>query len=332
MWSNNMPAVTADTLTLPHLSPATGRARSIKSVTYGPQAIEGDGFPVTRAFAGVPYQDLDPFIHMDQMGEVEYAPYEPRGTSWHPHRGFETFTYMIDGTFQHQDNHGGGGIIENGATQYMTAGSGVLHIETPPDDLVMSGGLFHGIQLWINLPAEKKMTAPNYQNLGGNDVTLLASQDGGALIRVIAGDIEGHTGPGKSQTPMTISHITLAPGATVSIPWNSEFNALAYVLAGSGSVGEGEMGGTVAPITTGGLAVFGAGDRLVISADAVQEAKYPELEILLLGGQPIKETVVAYGPFVMNTKEEVVQALEDFNYGRFGQIPDDALQPFHHRH
>jgi redox-sensitive bicupin YhaK (pirin superfamily) len=269
---------------------------------------------------------------MDQMGEVEYAPYEPRGTSWHPHRGFETFTYMIDGTFQHQDNHGGGGIIENGATQYMTAGSGVLHIETPPDDLVMSGGLFHGIQLWINLPAEKKMTAPNYQNLGGNDVTLLASQDGGALIRVIAGDIEGHTGPGKSQTPMTISHITLAPGATVSIPWNSEFNALAYVLAGSGSVGEGEMGGTVAPITTGGLAVFGAGDRLVISADAVQEAKYPELEILLLGGQPIKETVVAYGPFVMNTKEEVVQALEDFNYGRFGQIPDDALQPFHHRH
>jgi redox-sensitive bicupin YhaK (pirin superfamily) len=107
---------------------------------------------------------------------------------------------------------------------------------------------------------------------------------------------------------------------------------LAYVLAGSGSVGEGEMGGTVAPIVTGGLAVFGAGDRLVISADAVQEAKYPELEILLLGGQPIKETVVAYGPFVMNTKEEVVQALEDFNYGRFGQIPEDALQPFHHRH
>lgn len=327
-----MPAVTADTLSLPHLAPAIGRARGIKSVTYGPQAFEGDGFPVTRAFAGVPYQDLDPFIHMDQMGEVEYAPYEPRGTSWHPHRGFETFTYMIDGTFQHQDNHGGGGIIENGATQYMTAGSGVLHIETPPDELVMSGGLFHGIQLWINLPAEKKMTAPNYQNLGGNDVTLVASQDGGALIRVIAGDIEGHIGPGKSQTPMTISHITLAPGATVSIPWNPEFNALAYVLAGSGSVGEGEMGGTVAPISTGGLAVFGSGDRLVITADAVQEAKYPALEILVLGGQPIKETVVAYGPFVMNTKEEVVQALEDFNYGRFGQIPEDALQPFHHRH
>ena len=327
-----MPAVTADTFTLPHLEPATGRARPVKSVTFGPQAYEGDGFPVTRAFAGVSYQDLDPFIHMDQMGEVEYAPMEPRGTSWHPHRGFETFTYMIDGTFQHQDNHGGGGIIENGATQYMTAGSGVLHIETPPDSLVMSGGVFHGVQLWINLPAAKKMSAPNYQNLGGDDVELISSQDGGSLIRVLAGDIGGHVGPGKSQTPMTIAHITLAPGASVSIPWNPRFNALAFALAGSGTVGEGELGGTVSAISSGGLAVFGAGDRIVITADKVQDARNGALEIFLLGGEPIGETVVAYGPFVMNTKAEVMEALEDFNYGRFGQIPDDALQPFHHRH
>ena len=327
-----MPAVTADTFTLPHLEPATGRARPVKSVTYGPQAYEGDGFPVTRAFAGVSYQDLDPFIHMDQMGEVEYAPMEPRGTSWHPHRGFETFTYMIDGTFQHQDNHGGGGVIENGATQYMTAGSGVLHIETPPDSLVMSGGVFHGVQLWINLPAAKKMSAPNYQNLGGDDVKLISSQDGGALVRVLAGEIEGHVGPGKSQTPMTIAHITLAPGASVSIPWNPRFNALAFALAGSGSVGEGELGGAASAISSGGLAVFGAGDRIVITADTVQDARNGALEIFLLGGEPIGETVVAYGPFVMNTKQEVIDALEDFNYGRFGQIPDDALQPFHHRH
>ena len=327
-----MPAVTADTLTLPRLEVATGRARTVKSVTRGPQAYEGDGFPVTRAFAGVPYQDLDPFIHMDQMGEVEYAPYEPRGTSWHPHRGFETFTYMIDGTFQHQDSHGGGGTIQDGATQYMTAGSGVLHIETPPDALVMSGGVFHGIQLWINLPAAKKMINPAYQSLEGGDVALVSSQDGGSLIRVLAGEIDGHKGPGKSQTPMTIAHITIAPGASVSIPWNPEFNALAYTLAGQGTVGELVDGNPQAKISTGSLAVFGAGDRLVITADQKQDSRHNALEIFLLGGQPIKETVVAYGPFVMNDKAGIIQAMEDYQYGRFGQIPDDALQPFHHRH
>ena len=324
-----MPAVTADTLTLPRLEAATGRARIVKSVTRGPQAYEGEGFPVTRAFAGVPYTDLDPFIHMDQMGEVEYAPLEPKGTAWHPHRGFETFTYMIDGTFQHQDNHGGGGIIENGATQYMTAGAGVLHIETPPEALVMSGGIFHGIQLWINLPAAQKMINPAYQNLEGQDVKLVSSQDGGALIRVLAGEIAGFTGPGKSQTPMAIAHISLAPGASVSIPWNPMFNALAYTLAGQGRVGEDSPGSKSAPISTGSLSVFGEGDRIVITADAQQDSRHNALEIFLLGGKPIRETVVAYGPFVMNDKAGVLKAMEDFQFGRFGQIPDDAIQPFH---
>ena len=324
-----MPAVTADTLTLARMGLLTGRARSVKSVTYGPNAYEGDGFPVTRAFAGVSYADLDPFIHMDQMGEVEYAPMEPRGTSWHPHRGFETFTYMIDGIFQHQDSHGGGGVIQDGATQYMTAGSGVLHIETPPAELVMSGGIFHGIQLWINLPSHAKMSDPKYQNLEGGDVTLLASQDGGALIRVLAGEIDGHKGPGTSFTPITVAHISVAPGASVSLPWNPMFNALAYVLAGSGSVGEDGAFTKSAPIKTGGLAVFGAGDRIVLTADAAQDARYGGFEVFLLGGQPIREPVVAYGPFVMNTKQQIIEAMDDYNYGRFGQIPDDALQPFH---
>ncbi len=324
-----MPAVFADPSTLPHLGLATGRARTVKSVTFGPQAYEGEGFPVTRAFAGVSYADLDPFIHMDEMGEVEYAPLEPRGTAWHPHRGFETFTYMIDGTFEHQDNHGGGGIINNGATQYMTAGRVVLHIETPPEALVLSGGLFHGVQLWINLPSHAKMSNPNYQNLEGTQVKLLSSQDGGALVRVIAGEIDGHVGPGKSFTPITIAHITLAPGASVSIPWNPMFNALAYSLGGSGRVGEDGPGTASAPISVGGLAVFGHGDRIVLSADATQDARYDALEIFLLGGQPIREPVVAYGPFVMNSKAEIISAMEDYQYGRFGQIPDDALQPFH---
>lgn len=320
-----MPAVTADTLTLPRLEAVVGSARTVKSVTYGPKAYEGEGFPVTRAFAGVAFADLDPFIHMDQMGEVEYAPMEPKGTPWHPHRGFETFTYMIDGTFQHQDNHGGGGIIEDGATQYMTAGAGILHIETPPESLVLSGGIFHGIQLWINLPSDKKLIAPAYQSLEGEDVTLLSSADGCALIRVLAGEIEGHTGPGKSQTPMAIAHVTLAPGASVSIPWNPMFNALAFALAGNGTVGEGAA---TAPIHESGLAVFGAGDRVVITADAKQDTRTGALEIFLLGGKPIREPVVHYGPFVMNDKAGVVQAMEDYHFGRFGQIPPDAIQPF----
>jgi len=320
-----MPAVTADTLTLPRLQTVQGIARAAKSITSGPQAYEGEGFPVTRAFAGIPYSELDPFVHMDQMGEVEYAPMEPKGTPWHPHRGFETFTYMIDGTFEHQDNHGGGGVIENGATQYMTAGAGILHIETPPESLVMSGGVFHGIQLWINLPGQKKMIAPAYQNLEGDDVTLLSSQDGGALIRVLAGDIDGHTGPGKSQTPMSIAHVTVMPGASVSIPWNPLFNALAFVLAGAGTVGEGDF---AAPIKTSQLAVFGSGDRIVLTANPTQDSRTTAFEVFLLGGQPIREQVVQYGPFVMNDKQGVIQAMEDFQHGRFGHIPPDAIQPF----
>jgi len=183
-----MPAVTADTLTLPRVAAATlgDTERPIKQISTGPRGYEGEGFPVVRAFAGVSMSDLDPFVHMDQMGEVDYAPGEPRGTSWHPHRGFETVTYMIDGTFQHQDSHGGGGVINNGATQWMTAGSGILHIETPPEELVMSGGLFHGLQLWVNLPARDKFSAPRYQAIEGADSALVASADAGARCGALA--------------------------------------------------------------------------------------------------------------------------------------------------
>ena len=156
-----MPAVTVeDVLTLPRVpapDPVASRERSVKSVTTAPSGLEGEGFPVRRAFAGVSLTDLDPFIHMDQMGEVNYAPGEPKGTPWHPHRGFETVTYIIDGTFVHQDSNGGGGRITNGDTQWMTAGAGILHIEAPPEELVVSGGLFHGIQLWVNLPTRQQV-------------------------------------------------------------------------------------------------------------------------------------------------------------------------------
>ncbi|GAC68532.1 pirin family protein [Gordonia soli] len=319
-----MPAVTADTLTLPRLTPAPVEAtdRPVRSITSGPRGYEGEGFPVVRAFAGVSAADLDPFIHMDQMGEVDYEPGEPKGTSWHPHRGFETVTYMIDGRFQHQDSTGGGGLIENGATQWMTAGAGILHIETPPAELVDSGGLFHGIQLWVNLPAADKFLTPKYQNLEGAEVGLLTSEDGGALIRVVAGDVGGHQGPGSTHTPITFSHTTIAPGARVSMPWRTDFNALVYVLSGRGTVGPDAR-----PIRQGQLAVFGAGDRITIAADEDQDSNRPALEVLVLGGRPIREPVVQYGPFVMNTKQQLAEAIEDFQAGRLGVIPPDALMP-----
>ena len=211
-----MPAVTVeDLLALPRVAepPADAVERPVRSVTTAPQGFEGEGFPVRRAFAGVDLAELDPFIHLDQMGEVEYAPGEPKGTPWHPHRGFETVTYMIDGTFEHQDSNGGGGVITNGDTQWMTAGGGILHIEKPPEALVVSGGLFHGFQLWVNLPARDKMMAPRYQDVRGRNVTLLTSSDGGALLRLIAGEIDGHAGPGVTHTPITMIHATVQPGA-----------------------------------------------------------------------------------------------------------------------
>ena len=318
-----MPAVTADPLTLPKIAAVdpSARVRPVRSVTTAPSGHEGLGFPVRRAFAGVDVADLDPFIHMDQMGEVDYAPYEPKGTDWHPHRGFETVTYMIDGTFQHQDSHGGGGTITDGATQWMTAGGGILHIETPPEQLVISGGLFHGIQLWVNLPAKDKMVAPRYQSLEARLVTLLASSDGGVLLRLIAGDVAGAQGPGSTYTPITVAHATLAAGARFALPWRTEFNALAYVLSGSGSAGTEKR-----PITLGQLVAFAGGDALVLEAAAPGP-----LDVLLLGGQPIREPVAAYGPFVMNTRAELAQTIDDYNAGRLGTIPANGLHPYRPR-
>jgi hypothetical protein len=318
-----MPAVTVDdNLTLDRIgTPALdAKVRPVLAVTDAPSGFEGEGFPVRRAFAGVPMADLDPFVHMDQMGEVEYAPGEPKGTPWHPHRGFETVTYMIDGTFQHQDSIGGGGLITNGSTQWMTAGAGILHIERPPEQLIATGGLFHGIQLWVNLPAAEKWVDPRYQDLQAQDNLLLTSPDGGALVRVIAGDVAGHRGPGSTHTPISLVHASVQPGAHLLLPWPREFNALVYVLAGSGTIGAEHR-----PIHTGNLAVHGTGDALEISADQVQEARHPVLDVLILGGRPIGEPVVAHGPFVMNTRDEIVQAFEDYQAGRFGTVPTDHI-------
>jgi redox-sensitive bicupin YhaK (pirin superfamily) len=315
-----MPAISADTLTLPRLPelPAEptewrGVARIVRAATF----YEGEGFKVRRPFPGVDLSLADPFLLLDHMGAVEYGPGEAKGTPWHPHRGFETVTYMIDGTFEHQDTTGGGGVITDGATQWMTAGSGLQHIEKPPESLVASGGLFHGVQLWVNLPRSQKMIAPRYQDIGGADATLLSSSDGGALVRVIAGELDSHQGPGITWTPIIYAHATVSPGAQLATPWPSDYNALAYVLSGRGTVGPERR-----PIEEAQLAVFGPGEAITLRADDRQpQAAGSGLEVLLLGGQPINEPVARYGPFVMNTKAEILQAVRDFEAGKMGTVP-----------
>ncbi len=314
-----MPAKTVSDLTvLPRLrTPGLGdQPRPVRQVSTAPQGYEGEGFPVRRAFAGLDLAHLDPFIMMDQMGEVEYAPGEPKGTPWHPHRGFETVTYIIDGTFDHQDSHGGGGTITDGDTQWMTAGSGLLHIEAPPEWLVQQGGLFHGIQLWVNLPRDAKMTDPRYQDIRAGQVQLVSTPDAGALVRVIAGSVDGHDGPGATYTPMSLVHATVEPGARLELPWDVEFNALVYVLGGSGSIGVDAR-----PIHTGQAAVLGAGDYVTVTADATQESRSPKLDVIVVGGRPIREPLAWAGPFVMNTRSEVMEAYEAFQRGDFGHVP-----------
>ena len=314
-----MPAVTVDDLTvLPRvgLADAAARQRPVRHLVTAPHGYEGEGFPVRRAFAGVDLADLDPFIHLDQIGEIEYAPGEPKGTPWHPHRGFETVTYIIDGILDHADSLGGGGRITDGGTQWMTAGAGILHIETPPEHLVASGGLFHGLQLWVNLPREKKWADPRYQDLSAGSVQLLASDDAGSIVRLIAGDLGGRKGPGWTHSPMTMVHASVSPGARLELPWDPEFNALVYILGGNGTVGPTRTG-----IRTGQLAVLGPGDAITVAAAATQDSRSPQLEVLMLGGKPIREPVAWAGPFVMNTEAEVRQAFADFEAGRLGSVP-----------
>jgi redox-sensitive bicupin YhaK (pirin superfamily) len=314
-----MPAITVDDLSVLTALKRPGlgdQPRPVRSVTTAPRGLEGEGFPVRRAFAGIDLAELDPFIMMDQMGEVEYAPGEAKGTSWHPHRGFETVTYIIDGVFDHQDSHGGGGTITDGDTQWMTAGGGILHIEAPPEWLVTQGGLFHGIQLWVNLPRDAKLATPAYQDLRASEVGLATTYDGGVLVRVIAGDVDGIRGPGSTHTPMTLVHATLEPGARLEMPWAVEFNALVYVLGGAGTVGI-----EASAVHAGQSVLLGPGDFLTIEADQTQESRSPRLDVIVVGGEPIRESVAWGGPFVMNTRSELLQAYEDFQRGSFGHIP-----------
>src|SRR5262249_21105453 len=207
--------------------------------------------------------------------------------------------------------------ISNGATQWMTAGGGILHIEAPPEELVVSGGLFHGFQLWVNLPSRLKMTPPRYQDIRAGQVALLSSADGGALLRVIAGSFGGHDGPGITHTPISLVHATVSAGAQGRLPWPAELDSPAH-----GAAGPRPRGGGPRAIRMGQLAVFGSGDAITFAAGPKED-----MDILLLGGEPIREPVATYGPFVMNTQAELVQAFEDYQAGRLGSIPAVPIDP-----
>ena len=319
-----MPAVTVgDTLVLPRLprlAPESSRPRPVARVVTAHRQLEGAGFEIRRPFPGeLSMAEADPFLLLDQAGPHDNGPGEARGAPWHPHRGFETVSYVLDGEIAHHDTNGGGGVIREGDTQWMTAGSGILHDELPTERMYREGGPFHGVQLWVNLPAALKMSPPRYQAITRDDLGLLTSPAGGALVRLIAGTVAGFEGPGVTHTPITYAHVTLAPGAEVSVPWIRDFSAFAYVLTGRGTAGAERR-----PVEEGQLVVFGPGDHLVVAAP---DGGAEPLDVLLLGGLPIREPIAHYGPFVMNTRAEILQTVEDFQAGRLGTIPADQLAP-----
>jgi quercetin 2,3-dioxygenase len=317
-----VPAITADPLTLPRLrspDPATTRYRAVERRVNATRTLEGEGFEVRRPFPGrLSLNQADPFLLLDHMGGREHAlgPYQAKGAPDHPHRGFETVTYLIDGAIEHRDSTGSGGVIQGGETQWMTAGGGIVHSEMPTNELYTRGGLMHGVQLWVNLPRSSKLVAPRYQDLTGDRLTLVGSHDGASLVRLIAGELDGHRGPGGTHTPIVYAHASVAPGAELRVAWPQAFNAMVYVLAGDGTVGAEDL-----PLAEGQLAALGPGDALRLGASERQPIGVDHLEVLLLGGQPIREPIFHYGPFVMNTRAEVLQALEDFQAGRLGRIP-----------
>jgi quercetin 2,3-dioxygenase len=311
-----MPAVTpADLSVLPVLEESDGRARPIQSIVTAQSTFEGGGFPVHRPFPqpGADLGATDPFLMLDEMGPIQYGPGEAKGAPDHPHRGFETVTYLFDGEMEHRDSTGGGGLLRGGDTQWMTAGAGLVHSEEPTEAMLRDGGLMHGLQLWVNLPRADKLTPPRYQDLSGDKLTIARSRDGKVLLRMIAGELGGQTGPGSTHTPIVYAHATIEAGGRLALDWPADYNGLVYGLRGQVRVGDDAR-----PIGAQQLAVLGRdGDAIVIEADE-------PADVLLLGGRPLHEPVAWYGPFVMNTKQEIVESLELFEKGELGSIPPRA--------
>jgi redox-sensitive bicupin YhaK (pirin superfamily) len=307
-----MPAVTPpDTSVLPVLEEHDGNARGVQSIVTAQASFEGAGFPVHRPFpqAGADLGATDPFLMLDEMGPVTYAPGEAKGAPDHPHRGFETVTYLFDGEMEHRDSTGGGGLLRGGDTQWMTAGAGLVHSEEPPEAMLRDGGLMHGLQLWVNLPRAEKLVPPAYQDLDRDKITYARTDDGRTLVRLIAGELGGQHGPGSTHTPIVYAHATIAAGGKLSVAWPTDYNALVYVLGGKVRVADDarQLGEHQLAVLTRD------GDTLAITADE-------DADVLLLGGRPLREPVAWYGPFVMNTKQEILDSLDLYEKGALGAI------------
>jgi len=288
--------------------------RSVSQVIPAVRTLEGGGFPVRRPFPTGSLPLVDPFLLLDEMGPVDWEPGEAIGVPDHPHRGFETVTYLLDGATQHKDSHGHVGQMGPGDVQWMTAGAGVVHSEMPTRDFQARGGRMHGFQLWVNLPADKKMMTPRYQEIAAEQSPVVTSADGLARVRVIAGEALGARAKLKTEIPIVYLHVSLQPWGTLRQPISPDLTAMAYLFSGSARFGEGSAGARDG--TEGDLALFaGDGDSAALTAGHLGA------EILLLAGQPLREPVARYGPFVMNTSDEIRQAFADYQSGSFGRIP-----------
>ena len=286
--------------------------RSVASVITAHRQLEGGGFPVRRPFPTASLDQVDPFLLLDEMGPVEWAPGEAIGAPDHPHRGFETVTYLLEGHMCHRDSFGHAGELRTGDVQWMTAGSGLVHSEMPHPDFQKRGGTTHGFQIWVNLPRDRKLMAPRYQEIAAAEIPFAESNDGLVQARVIAGESLGVSARIETVIPITYLHLTIAPGGALEQPLVPALNAMVYCFGGAG-----EFGPHGTPATDGQLVFFGDGDeaRIAVSPDATEP-----LQALLLAGAPLGEPVARYGPFVMNTRDELVQAMQDFESGKMGRI------------
>lgn len=293
--------------------------RSVRMLVTAHVQLEGGGFQVRRPFPGRVLDQVDPFLLLDEMGPMNLGPGEAKGAPDHPHRGFETVTYLLSGEMEHRDSHGHAGRLAPGDVQWMTAGAGVVHSELPSPRFLREGGRLHGFQLWVNLPAAEKMARPRYQDLRADAIPVARTDDGLATVRVVAGESLGVSARVRTFTPILYLHVSLAPGGRLAQAVPAEWSAFAYVFEGAAEVGrDGRL------VRSGQLAVLDAdGDAATLAAD---EDTGPA-ELLLAAGAPLREPVARYGPFVMNTEEELVQAFADFRAGRMGEIEAEDATP-----
>jgi len=289
------------------------KERTISQIINAKTTTEGDGFIVHRPFPNYNVREFDPFLLLDEMGPINLSPGEAKGASDHPHRGFETVTYVIEGAFEHKDSQGNSGKLFSGDVQWMTAGSGVVHSEMPEKDFAQKGGTLHGFQLWINLPKKDKMIKPRYQDIPSKNIPMAKSSDGKVQVKVIAGESMGKQAVIDTKIPIMYLHFTIQPGGQVIQVVPKNFNAFAYVASGEG------LFGTEQKTVNNEQAVFFERDGEEITIATSIDAVSP-LEVILLGGIPINEPVKRYGPFVMNTDEELKQAISDYNNGKMGKI------------